>query len=320
MLWLDKNDPKHTNAPVTVNCPAQAVGVFTPYVDVAASACSRPRSHHFYRPLLPNPDVVWHAAVKLAYDGRAFMGSQRQPGERTVESELIAALLKIGAIGSVAASRFRVASRTDRGVSALGNVVAFDTDFPRDALLRALNSAVRDIYVYGVAEVSPAFSPRRACGRWYRYILPARGLDVEAVEECGKVFEGRHDFRRFCKPDGRSTVKTLESISVREADGMLVIDLRAREFLRNMVRRMVAAMVEVGNQRVTVDEVRSALEGRDVSFGLAPAEGLTLMDVAYDVNFLIECPPTMSRRLDEYRLDAYVRLGFADALLERCRS
>jgi tRNA U38,U39,U40 pseudouridine synthase TruA len=79
-------------------------------------------------------------------------------------------------------------------------------------------------------------------------------------------------------------------------------------------------MVEVGNQRVTVDEVRSALEGRDVSFGLAPAEGLTLMDVAYDVNFLIECPPTMSRRLDEYRLDAYVRLGFADALLERCRS
>jgi tRNA pseudouridine38-40 synthase len=263
--------------------------------------------------------VVWRAAVKLAYDGRSFMGSQRQPGERTVESELIAALLKIEAIGSVTASRFSVASRTDRGVSALGNVASFDTGFPRAALLKAVNSAVNDVYVYGVAEVPPSFSPRRAKGRWYRYVMSVGDLDVPGMIGCGGILQGRHDFRRFCKPEGRSTVKTLESVLVREADGMLVIDLRGREFLRNMVRRMVSAMVKVGEGRTTVEEVRSALEGKDVTFGLAPAEGLTLMDIDYGFQFSVECPPTMSRRAEEYRLDAFTRLDFADELLRRCR-
>lgn len=290
MLWLDQNDPEIAHALGTIN-----------------------------RPVLLNPDVIWHAAVKLAYDGRSFMGSQRQPGERTVESELIAALVKIGAIESVAASRFRVASRTDRGVSALGNVISFDTPFPRPALLRAINSAVEDVYVYGVAEVPGSFSPRRAKGRWYRYIMSSSGLDVPRVIECANALQGRHDFRRFCKPEGRSTEKTLESVSVRVDDGMLIIDLRAREFLRNMVRRTVAAMTRVGEGKAAVGEVRSALEGEDITFGLAPAEGLTLMDIDYGFEFSIEHPPTMSRRARDYRLDAFSRLQFADALLERCR-
>jgi tRNA pseudouridine38-40 synthase len=290
MLWLHQNDPELTHALGSIN-----------------------------RPILLNPDVVWRAAIKLAYDGRSFMGSQRQPGERTVESELISALVKIGAIESADASRFRVASRTDRGVSALGNVVAFETDFPREALLRAINSAVEDVYVYGVAEVPSSFSPRRARGRWYRYIMSSRDLDISKVIECGNALQGRHDFRRFCKPEGKSTVKTLESVSVREADGIMVIDLRAREFLRNMVRRMVASMVKAGEGKASLSEVISALEGKDITFGLAPAEGLTLMDIDYGFQFSVECPPTMSRRADEYRLDAFSRLEFADSLLGRCR-
>ncbi len=262
--------------------------------------------------------MVWRAAVKLAYDGRSFMGSQRQPGERTVESETIAALRSIGAIDSTLSSRFRFASRTDRGVSALGNVAAFDTSFSSRALLRAMNSAAEDVYFYGAAEVPATFSPRRAKGRWYRYLLPARGLDPAKVAECGAAFQGRHDFHRFCKPDGRSTVKALDSVQVAEADGILVIDIRGREFLRNMVRRMVASMSKVGEGKATVAEVRAALEGKDVSFGLAPPEGLTLMDIEYGFPFTCEYPPTMARRAEEYRLDAYSRLLFADALLQRC--
>jgi tRNA pseudouridine38-40 synthase len=149
--------------------------------------------------------------------------------------------------------------------------------------------------------------------------LPAKGLDLSLVAECAEALEGRHDFRRFCKPDGRSTMKTLESIVVTEADGMLLIDLRAREFLRNMVRRMVASMVKAGEGKASVSEVRSALEGRDITFGLAPAEGLTLMDIEYAFDFAVECPPTMSRRAERYRLDAFSRLAFADSLLQRCR-
>jgi tRNA pseudouridine38-40 synthase len=271
------------------------------------------------RPALLNPDVIWRAAVNLAYDGRSFMGSQRQPGERTVESETIGALRTIGAIESPEASRFRFASRTDRGVSALGNVVAFDTSFSKVSMLRAINAAAEDVFYYGIAETPPSFSPRRAKIRWYRYIMDTDGLDPKAVAEVGTALEGRHDFRRFCKPDGRSTIKTVDRVTLHSVDGMLIIDLWAREFLRNMVRRTVAAMVKVGEGRASVEDVRSALHGRDVTFGLAPPEGLTLMDVEYGFEFDIQYPPTLSRRVRDYRLDAFARRSFADNLLELCR-
>lgn len=263
--------------------------------------------------------MVWRAAVKLAYDGRSFMGSQRQPGERTVESETIGALRTIGAIESAVASRFRFASRTDRGVSALGNVVAFDTSFPKVSLLRAINAAAEDVFYYGIAETPVAFSPRRAKMRWYRYIMDADGLDPKAVAEVGKALEGCHDFRRFCKPDGRSTIKTVDRVTLHSVDGMLIIDLWAREFLRNMVRRTVAAMVKVGEGRASVQDVRLALQGRDITFGLVPPEELTLMDIEYGFEFDILCPPTLSRRVRDYRLDAFARRSFADYLIELCR-
>lgn len=264
--------------------------------------------------------MVWHAAVKLAYDGRAFMGSQRQPGERTVEGETIEALARIGAITSPAESRFRFASRTDRGVSALGNVAAFCTDFEQGALLRALNAASEDLFFFAWAEVPDSFTPRRARGRWYRYLLPAEGLDLGRVRECAALFEGRHDFKRFCKPDGRSTMKTVTSVEVRQQDGLLVVDLRAREFLRNMVRRTVAAMSEVGKGRASLEEVRAALNGEDTSFGLAPAEQLTLMDIEYAFDFVMETPPTLSRKVAAYQLDARSRLALVDGLVTRIGS
>jgi tRNA pseudouridine38-40 synthase len=235
-----------------------------------------------------------------------------------VESETIEALRTIGAISSPSASRLRFASRTDRGVSALGNVVAFDTSFPKASLLRAMNSAASDLFFFGVAEVPQAFTPRRARARWYRYLMDPYGLDVEVVRECAGVLQGRHDFRRFCKPEGRDTMKVLESVEVTEIQSALVIDLRAREFLRNMVRRMVAAMAAVGEGRATIQDVREALQGRDVSFGLAPPEGLVLMDIDYGLEFEVGCPPTMSRRLRQYRLDALARRNFAESLAERC--
>ncbi len=245
---------------------------------------------------LLNVDVVWRAAVKLAYDGRDFMGSQRQPGERTMEDDTILGLKKIGAIRSVETSRFRTASRTDRGVSALGNVVAFNTDFREDPLLRALNAASPRVYYYAVASVPLTFSPRIAKARWYRYLLPDEGLDHGLVVACAKEFEGRHDYRRFCKVDGRSTIKRIDSIEISAMEEYIIIDIRGREFLRNMVRRMVAAIEEVGNHHVDIKEVEDALAGKDISFGLAPPENLTLMDIEYDVTFRSAIPiPSLGR-------------------------
>jgi len=256
--------------------------------------------------------------VKIAYDGRDFMGSQRQPDLLTVESEVLRALTKIEAIESVQSARFKAASRTDRGVSALRNVVAFDTTFRRSQLLRALNSASDIVFFYGWAEVPRAFTPRRARRRWYRYHLPLEGLDPRRVVACAKLFEGEHDFRRFCKSEGRSTVKKIERVEVSEDGGFLVIDLYAREFLRNMVRRMVAAMSEVGRGRASLDEVMRSLSGEDVSFGLAPAENLVLMDIEYDLDFSIECTPTLLRKMRIYSEDVSLRLALIGDLTVRC--
>ncbi len=98
------------------------------------------------------------------------------------------------------------------GVSALGNVIAFDTEFKKGRLLHALNAVSDGVYFYGVAEVPESFSPRRASQRWYRYFLPSRNLDADRVAESARLFLGKHDFKCFCKVDERSTVKVVQSV------------------------------------------------------------------------------------------------------------
>jgi tRNA pseudouridine38-40 synthase len=261
--------------------------------------------------------VVWRAAVKLAYDGDDFNGFQRQPEVRTVEGEVLRALREIGAIRSAKDARFKGASRTDSGVTALGNVVAFDTSFRKNDMLRALNAVSEDVFLYGIAEVPQDFSPRRARQRWYRYFLPVRGLDFNKVSACASEFGGKHDFRMFCKGDERGTVRTIDKVEVFRVGDFIIADLRAREFLWNMVRRIVAAMSEVGRGRVTVRKVKEALSGKNISFGLAPAESLILMDVVYDFEFETECPSTLGRKVRLARDLSFLKLAFFDDLAGR---
>lgn len=260
------------------------------------------------------PAMVWRAAVRIAYDGREFMGSQRQPIVRTVEGEVISALRDIKAIDDPERSRFKVASRTDRGVSALGNVIAFDTDFQRGKLLQALNAAADKVYYLALAEVASSFTPRRATARWYRYFLPAEGLDEARLRSCALSFEGKHDFRRFCKPDGKSTTKRIDRIGVFPIDQFFIIDIHAREFLRNMVRRMVAAMAAVASKASELTEVEDVLSGRDKSFGLATPENLWLMEIQYPFEFELQFPATLKRRVIELQRGAFLDLAFAEAL------
>jgi tRNA pseudouridine38-40 synthase len=263
--------------------------------------------------------MLWQAAVMIAYDGREFTGSQRQPDGMTVEDECIRALKKVHAIESVEGSRFRTASRTDRGVSALCNVIVFETGFESDQLLQALNAASDSVYFYAWAEVGSDFSPRRAKQRWYRYFLEAgKDLDLDLMEKAAHEFEGKHDFKRFCKAEGKSSEKTIDSVTLTRLGDVVVIDLKGREFLRNMVRRIVAAMISVADGSSTIHEVRGALDGLDASFGLAPPEGLVLMQIDYGIDFVEECPVTLERRTRAKRSEKMVELIFYDSLFSRC--
>ena len=262
----------------------------------------------------------WHAAVMIAYDGRVFTGSQRQPNKNTVEDECIRALKRVHAIELVKESRFRAASRTDTGVSALCNVIAFETEFKtKERLLRALNAASETVYFYAYAEVGPDFSPRRAKQRWYRYFQPvSKEMDLDLMEQVAREFVGRHDFKRFCRAEGKSSVRTIDSITLTKLGDIVVIDLKGREFLRNMVRRIVAALVSVSDGTCSPQDVRDVLEGKDASFGLAPPEGLVLMHIDYGIDFIEECPITLERKTRLKRSEKMIELLFYDSLSNRC--
>lgn len=258
--------------------------------------------------------MVWRAAVKTAYDGRLFAGSQRQPDLPTVEGEIIETLKELKAIRNEKSSRFKAASRTDRGVSALGNVFAFDTEFRKSELLRAMNSVARNLYFYAVAETPIDFSPRRAKARWYRYWLPNFGFDIDLMMKCALLFEGKHDFRQFCRYDGRSTKRTISKIAVSACGNYIAIDFIARDFLWNMVRKIMSAMTMVASGRATIEDIKRGLNGEFVDFGIAPAENLILMDVSYDISFQVERPMTLVRKITQGKTDAFLKFFFFDHL------
>lgn len=224
-------------------------------------------------------------AVKLAYDGSMFYGYQRQPGRRTVEGTFVDALLALGAIRSAKAAGFRSSSRTDRGVSALGNVVSFTTGFALSGLCSALNSEVEDVWAYSATPVPEDFNPRWARERWYRYHLPRGEQDVPLLRALCRRFEGTHDFSGFSRKDDRSPVRTIDSIEVAEVPGFILLDFRAESFLWNMVRRIVW-MVDAGSSG-EVEEASVGPEARQQPrrAGLAPAGRLLLMDVDCGVEF-----------------------------------
>ncbi|MGZ6339860.1 MAG: tRNA pseudouridine(38-40) synthase TruA [Candidatus Limnocylindrales bacterium] len=235
--------------------------------------------------------------ARVEYDGTDFAGFQAQPGVRTVQGELEAALARLNG-----GSRIRVdaAGRTDAGVHATGQVIAF-TDpgrHPAAELDRALNALLpADVAVRGVCRVPAAFHPRHAARyREYRYTVwdgprsPlherfALGvrvpLDTAAMARAGSVLEGRHDFSAFGAAD-RQPVRTIHRVRVRRDGSLVTIDVAADAFLRQMVRRIVAVLLEVGLGKMDREAVAAALASRRPALdgATAPAKGLCLRRVA----------------------------------------
>ena len=229
-------------------------------------------------------------AVKIAYLGDEFSGSQIQPAEsnlRTVAGEILSNLLLVDHVPPDKID-LKFASRTDAGVSALGNVVTFYTEFKDlGLLLRALNSISHGVYYTAVNEVSETFNPRMAEKRFYRYIVPEHRIDFDKFCEAASIFEGHHDFKRFAKNEtGKSTVMAIDYVKVTHQNGLIITDFRADYFLWNMIRRIMAAIIQVGKGMSSLDDVKAKLAGEDGTFGIAKPEGLTLLDVTYpDLEF-----------------------------------
>jgi tRNA pseudouridine38-40 synthase len=239
--------------------------------------------------------VRYRATVE--YDGTDFAGFQVNPGKRTVQGVLEDAVQRLG---DGVAQRVDGAGRTDAGVHATGQVIAFSyggrlTATELGAALEAL--LPRDVAIRDLRRTTSTFQPRYAARyREYRYTVwngprsPIRErtalgvrvpLDTAAMERAGSAFIGRHDFSAFGATD-RSPVRTVMAVRVRREGRLVTIDVRADSFLRGMVRRMVALLIEVGLGKMDEAAVRAALSARRPALdgAAAPARGLCLRRVA----------------------------------------
>jgi tRNA pseudouridine38-40 synthase len=232
----------------------------------------------------------------VEYDGTEFAGFQAQPGIRTVQGELEAALARLN--GGVR-QPVDGAGRTDAGVHATGQVIAFTYPGRLDAaeLTEALNGLLPpDVAVRDVRRAPTGFQPRYAASyREYRYTIwngprsPLRertalwvrtSLDLAAMTRAASALEGRHDFSALGGADPQP-VRTIHRLRVRREGRAVTIDVRADAFLRGMVRRIVAVLVAVGTGRLAASAVAGLLtDGRPALDGAAaPAHGLCLRRV-----------------------------------------
>jgi len=227
-------------------------------------------------------------AMKFAYDGKNFSGYARQPGQRTIEQVLLNALIEQGMFQDAKIACFRTASRTDRGVSALGNVCAFDTTFFKDEIFSMLTKEISDVFIYGVQEVTAGFYPRHAKKREYRYYLRKTDLNVERILSAADLFTGEHNFQNFARVEPlKNPVRIIDNIIISEKQDFLILDFYAQTFLWNQIRRIMSALQKVGDGTLTENAVRQGLihPEKKVDFQVAAPEPLILKDVMYDFPF-----------------------------------
>ena len=240
----------------------------------------------------------------VAYDGTDFLGWQSQSGNgRTVQETLSDGFSRVLREPVIVAG----AGRTDSGVHASGQVIAFDTEVAFDEIdrvQRSVNGVLPDdVSVRELAKAASDFDPRRqAVRRAYRYRIwnaPVRSpverrtswhvpwaLDRDAMAAAARIFIGQHDFASFQGADKipRPSVRKVERSEL-VSDGPLVTYwIEANAFARHMVRNIVGQLIEVGAGRCTAGDVDGILAARDRTRAAPPAppEGLFLEWVRYE--------------------------------------
>ena len=241
-------------------------------------------------------------ALTVEYEGTRYHGFQYQANAPSIQAELEQALERL----TGEKIRIRGAGRTDTGVHAQGQTVAFDTTarFKTETFVSGLNSYLpEDIAIKAAHQVSEGFEPRRkAISRVYQYTilnsltpsplerrfscLVRKPLNIEAMDEAARTLEGVHDFAPFCGSlSGRNkrTVRRVNRFRVTKKGAKILFNIEGNAFLPQQVRRMVGALVEVGLGKMSLEKffnISSCGVQGAVAFAMPP-QGLCLMRVNY---------------------------------------
>lgn len=240
--------------------------------------------------------------LTISYDGRPFVGWQRQANGLSVQEAVETALFNL--TGDVCP--IQAAGRTDAGVHATGQVVHVDLarDWTPYKLREALNAHLR-LFPVAIVEAEPvdaAFEARfSALKRHYVYRIlnrrappvhdrgfvwhVARPLNSDAMQQAAQLLLGRHDFTTFRASEcqANSPVRTLEFFDVARRGDLIEARISARSFLHHQVRSMIGSLEHVGSGKWRAQDLRDALDARDRSRcgAVAPACGLFLAQVDY---------------------------------------
>ena len=238
--------------------------------------------------------------VVLAYDGSAFGGLQRQAKGRSVQAAVEATLRSMGWQGKA----ILAAGRTDAGVHASGQVIAFDLVWKHSAatLLKALNAglpasiAAKEAHLAG-ADFHPRYDARLRCYEYRLICQPQRDplreryawrvwppVKLGRLQKAARALRGEHDFGAFGSPakPGGSTVRKVRQASWSKAgEDEFVFTVKASGFLYHMVRKIVGLQVKVGQGALEPASVEQALGSGDKVRQLAPPQGLCLVAVEY---------------------------------------
>lgn len=236
----------------------------------------------------------------VSYDGTNYAGWQIQTDVNSVEETIEKQLSKI----LNEEIKIYGSGRTDAGVHALGQTFHFDTEKIKDEgkFLYSLNSLLPDdIFIESITKVDSDFHARlSAVDKTYEYRLNTgkysvfarnfenqylQKLDVKAMQNAAKLFEGTHCFQNFTsKPEDEDNfVRTINNISISENIGKIVFRFNGDGFMRYMVRMIVGTLIQVGLGKLSIDKINEILNSKDrktVCYK-ADANGLYLVSVNY---------------------------------------
>lgn len=239
--------------------------------------------------------------LTVQYDGSRYHGWQIQPGEKTIQGELVEALSNLVGAGTY----IHGASRTDAGVSALGQVGLFEIDspIPTENFPDAINDRLPPEIVVIAAEEAPGgfdlfggVKNKLYCYTiytgHYRPVLRmnqcwhlSKKLNVPAMNQAAQLLVGKKDFKSFASAADRreSSIRTIFRCDVTAEDEWIYVNVEGDGFLYNMVRNIVGTLVEVGVGRWEPEKMNEILEAknRTAAGRLAPPQGLCLMWIEY---------------------------------------
>ena len=224
--------------------------------------------------------------IKFSYDGTDFIGFQKQPNKRTVQSCIEEAATRVNNDKKV---NMVATGRTDKGVHALVQYAHINTFLPDDIHIISTKTVNKDFNArYDVKEKTYKYyintGEYNPITRNYMFQYNHE-LNIDNMKDCIKVFIGKHDFRAFVteNKEKENCVREIYKATIEEKDNIICITFTGNGFLRYQVRNMVGILIKAGENKINKTDIEKIIESKDrtKSGKTAPAVGLFLTDIKY---------------------------------------